>query len=385
MTKTYAEINEKIRKGKAVVMTAEEAIGLAREKGVKEVARKIDVVTTATFGPMCSSGVFLNLGHSDPPIKMQKVSLNEVPAYGGLAAVDIYLGAAELSEVKGMEYGGAHVIEDLVRGKKVKLRATSYGTDCYPRREISTTVTLDSINQAIMLNPRNAYQNYAVAVNRSNRTLYTYMGTLLPRMGNATYCNASQLSPLIKDPLYRTIGIGTRIFLCGAPGYVAWEGTQHHSACERDPKTNIPYGSAGTLCLMGDLKQMSAEFLRAAVFHHYGPTMFIGIGVPIPVLDEDIAASLCVEDKDIYATIVDYSVQKRSKPQLGRVSYEQLRSGAIEIDGKKIPTSPLSSYAKARKITQVLKQWLQQKKFQLQEPIQQLPKNRIFKPLKEML
>ncbi|MBN1622379.1 MAG: homocysteine biosynthesis protein [Endomicrobiales bacterium] len=383
MNRTYAEINEKIKKGKAVVLTAEEVVELARTKGVKKVAEEVDVVTTATFGPMCSSGVILNFGHSDPPIKLQKVWLNNVPAYGGVAAVDVYLGATELSEISGLKYGGAHVIEDLIRGEDIKLKSISEGTDCYPRKEINTSINLKSINQAIMINPRNAYQNYAVAVNTSDSTIYTYMGTLLPRMGNANYCNAGQLSPLIKDPLYRTIGIGTRIFFCGTVGYVAWEGTQHNPSAERDPRTKIPYSPAGTLCLIGDLKKMSTNYLRAASFYGYGTTLYIGVGVPIPVLDEQIAEAVCVSDKDIYATIFDYSVQKRSRPKLGRVSYEQLRSGEIEIKNKTVKTASLSSYAKANNICKELKNWIKSRKFYIQEPIQQLPLDQTFKPLAE--
>lgn len=382
--RSYAEINEKIKKGKAVVMTAEEFIKLSKKEGVKSAAKKVDVVTTATFGPMCSSGIILNFGHSDPPIKMQSVWLNDVPTHAGLAAVDIYLGATELSTTKGMEYGGAHVIEDLIRRKKITLRAVAYGTDCYPRRDIKTKITIDSINQAIMLNPRNAYQNYAVAVNSSNKTLYTYMGILLPNMGNATYCNASQLSPLIKDPLYRTIGIGTRIFLGGAVGYVAWEGTQHNPTNERDPKTKIPYTPSGTLCLIGNLKNMTPDFIRAAVFHKYGTTLYVGVGVPIPVLDEEMARSLAVTDDEIFGTVMDYSVPKRTKPKFGRVSYAQLRSGYIDIRGKKVPTAPLSSYAKAREICDVLKKWISSGKFLLTEPLERLSLDRTFKPLDEM-
>ena len=113
-------------------------------------------------------------------------------------------------------------------GKKVKLKATSYGTDCYPRKEVTTFIGLNDLNQAYLFNPRNAYQNYSVAVNSSSRTIYTYMGTLLPSFGNATYSTSGELSPLLNDPYYRTVGIGTKIFLGGGDGYVAWEGTQHN-------------------------------------------------------------------------------------------------------------------------------------------------------------
>lgn len=380
VTKTYEEINEKIRRGDAVVVTAEEIIDIVKENGVAKATEKVDIITTGTFGPMCSTGAFINFGHSDPPIKMTKVWLNDVPAYAGLAAVDAYVGATELSDTLGMAYGGAHVIEDLIAGKAIKLHSTAYGTDCYPRKDITTFITKDSLNEAYLFNPRNAYQNYAVAVNDSARTLYTYMGTLLPRMGNATFCSASQLSPLINDPFYRTIGIGTRIFIGGTQGYVAWQGTQFNPQQARG-ENGVPVAPAGTLALIGDLKTMDTEFIRAASFHEYGTTMFVGVGVPIPVLDEDIVEKASVEDKDIYATIFDYSVQQRSKPNFGKVSYAELRSGKIEVNGKQVRTSPISSYKKARKIAATLKDWIAAGTFTLQEPAQNLPMDSTVKPL----
>lgn len=380
MAKTYEEINERIRAGKAVVVTAEEIIGMVASDGPEAVSKHVDVVTTATFGPMCSSGAFMNFGHSEPPIKMQRIWLNDVPAYAGLAAVDAYIGASELSETRGMAYGGAHVIQDLIEGRSVHLKAISYGTDCYPRTEIDTWINKAVLNQAYLFNPRNAYQNYAVAANTSNKVLYTYMGTLLPNLGNATYCSAGQLSPLLNDPLYRTIGVGTRIFLGGAVGHVAWEGTQHNPGQPRD-ESGVPFAPAGTLALIGDLKEMSAEFIHAATFHKYGTSMFVGVGVPIPMLDADVARQCAVSDKDIKATILDYSVPSRSRPLLGRVSYAQLRTGSIEIRGRSVPTGSLSSYSKARRIARVLKEWVASGRFTLAEPLRPLPDKGVFKPL----
>jgi uncharacterized protein (DUF39 family) len=378
--KTYAEINEKIRQGKAVVFTAEEIIEVVKEKGYQAAAQEVDVVTTATFGPMCSSGAFLNFGHSDPPIRMAKVWLNDVPAYAGIAAVDAYIGATELSETKGFDYGGAHVIEALVRGEKVQLKATSYGTDCYPRKELQTFIGLKDLNQAYLFNPRNAYQNYSVAVNSSSRTIYTYMGTLLPNFGNATYSTAGELSPLLNDPYYRTIGIGTRIFLGGGVGYVAWEGTQHNPSQNREPN-GVPTSSAGTLCLIGDLKQMKPEFLRAAFFERYGVSMYVGVGIPIPIIDEAMLRQTTVSNREIRATVFDYSVPKRSKPNFGQVSYEELRSGSITINDKKISTAPLSSLYHARQIAGILKDWISDGQFLLTEPVQALPRESSLKPL----
>ena len=378
--KTYEEINEKIRQGKAVVLTAEEVVALGKDKGVKHVAETVDVVTTGTFGPMCSSGAFLNFGHSDPPIKMSKVWLNDVPVFAGLAAVDAYVGATEISDVVGFDYGGGHVIEDLINGKPVTLRAIAYGTDCYPRREIETEITLESINQAFLFNPRNAYQNYNIAVNSSDRTLNTYMGILLPNFGNATYSTSGELSPLLNDPNYRTIGVGTRIFLGGTEGYVAWEGTQHNPKQARG-ENGEPLAPSGTLSLIGDMKNMSTRFIRGAYYYKYGISLFVGVGIPIPVLDEEMARCVCIGNEDIFATAVDYSVENRAKPSFGRFNYKELRSGEITVNGKTVHTAPLSSLKRAREIAATLKGWIEKGSFTLTAPVRPLPTDHGFKPL----
>jgi len=383
MQKTYEEINTKIKSGKAVIVTAEEIISIVEEKGIEKATEEIDVVTTGTFGPMCSSGAIINFGHSDPPIRMQKVWLNEVEAYAGLAAVDTYIGATQLSESKGMEYGGAHVIEDLISGKKIRLKAISQGTDCYPRREIETYITKESINQAILFNPRNGYQNYNVAVNTSDRKIYTYMGILLPNLGNATYSTSGQLSPLLNDPEFITIGLGTRIFLGGAQGYIVWEGTQFYPQILKEEGGKTIY-KGGTIAVMGNLKEMSTDYIRAAIFKGYGVSLVVGIGIPIPILNSEVMKGVAIKDEDIYTQIIDYSFPHRERPSLGRVNYKQLREGNITIRGENVPTSPLSSYAKAREIAQKLKEEILNGKFLLQKPIQRFSPDSKFKPLMEI-
>lgn len=366
--KSICEINEKIKAGTAVVLTAEEVVKMAREQGVKETAKRVDVVTTGTFSPMCSSGAFLNFGHAEPLIRMSGVKLNDVPAYAGIAAVDCFIGATELSETRGMAYGGAHVIEDLIAGKSVDLSAKSYGTDCYPRRSLETRVRLEDMNQCFLFNPRNAYQNYSCAVNTSDRIIHTYMGTLLPRTANATYATAGELSPLLKDPELRTIGIGTRIFLCGAQGYVVWEGTQCYPGSTTYPDGVKNYSGA-TLSVIGDMKKMSTEFIRAASIHQYGVSLFVGLGIPFPVLDEDLLAQLARGNDELYTEVYDYSVPERSRPILReRVSYAELRSGEIELCGRKVPTAPMTSLKKSRDVAELLKKQVQSGDFLLTEP-----------------
>ncbi len=367
MTKTYKEINEKIRSGDVVVVTAEEMIDIVEESGPKVAADEVDVVTTGTFGPMCSSGAFLNFGHSDPPIKFDHLWLNEVHAYHGNAAVDCYIGVTRKLDKRPFEYGGGNVIEELVSGEEIRLRGISDTTDCYPLGEIDTFFTIDDLNQAILCNPRNSYQRYSCAVNSTDRTLYTYMGKLLPNFGNGHFCGSGCLNPLTNDPDYETIGIGTRIFLGGGVGYVIGHGTQHN-----------PENRLGTLFVKGDLKQMSPEYLRGVNYEKYGTSMFCGVGVPIPILNEGLAKKTAIKDEEIITDIVDYGVPRRDRPVLGKTNYKELKSGSVQINGKKIKCSPMSSLFYARKIALELKEWIQDGKFLLNPPAETLPKDTEF-------
>ncbi|MDD3856614.1 MAG: homocysteine biosynthesis protein [Methanoculleus sp.] len=372
MEKSLDLINARIRDGSARVVTADEMPGIVDELGEEGALAEVDVVTTGTFGAMCSSGAFFNFGHADPPIRMEHVWLNDVEAYAGIAAVDAYLGATQEAESRDQVYGGAHVLEELVAGGTVELRATSHGTDCYPRRSITTELLLEDMNQAIMVNPRNSYQRYNAASNTTDRTLNTYMGTLLPRCGNVSYSGAGTLSPLANDPDFRVIGSGVPIFLAGAEGMIVGEGTQHSAG-----------GGFGTLMVTGDMKQMRQEFLRAAVMNGYGVTLYIGVGVPIPVLDTGIVRSTAVRDEDILTDIIDYGTPRRDRPALARVSYADLKSGSVEIGGETVRTSSLSSYRGARAVAQELKARIEAGKMELAVPTRRIDPKKRAKPMRE--
>jgi L-aspartate semialdehyde sulfurtransferase len=388
--KSYGEIQEKIASGKAVVLTADEVIDYVDKKGLTAAAKEIDVVTTATFGPMCSSGAFLNFGHPSPKMRITEAWIDDVAAYSGLAAVDAYLGATQLMHNDPanayypgeFRFGGAHVIEKLVKGESCQLFALSYGTDEYPRKEIRTHFTINDLNQAIMVNPRNCYQNYNVATNVSDKTIYTYLGELKPGMKNLTYSSAGQLSPLLNDPLYRTIGIGTSVWLAGARGHVYAEGTQHAPSIERTAG-GVPTGGAGTLGLTGNMKEMKGRYVRGLSLRGYGVSLSLGVGIPIPILDEEMLLKTTVRDRDIPAEVIDYShdyPQKTGKV-LASVNYEELKSGKVEILGKSVEVSSLSSYPLALEIAEELKGEIARGAFLLSEPMQLLPREQGMKPL----
>ena len=393
--RTLAEINDKITRQQAVVRTVEEVKAQVIEMGVAATAKAVDVVTTGTFEPMESSGAILNLGQTDPPIKIRQCWLDGVAAYAGFGAVDLYLGASQMVEyanlneaadneeardpAQGRWRGGGHVIEDLIAGKSVHLRAVGQGTDCYPRSSLETTITRDRINQFYLFNPRNLYQNFIVGVNGGDRPLFTYLGALQPRLSNAVYANPGAISPLLNDPDLQLIGIGTRIFLGGGVGYVGWEGTQHFPLQKRLPN-RTPIGPAATLALIGDAKQMTARWVRGCYFKGYGPSLMLGVGIPLPVLNESVIAHCAVQDKDLVAPVVDFSIPRRVRPTFGLVSYAQLKSGKLNIDGNIVRVAPLASLYLSRQVALELKQWIEAGEFNLSEAVAPIPSDRLFIP-----
>jgi uncharacterized protein (DUF39 family) len=371
-TRTVEEINKKIQNGDVQVLTAYEFKKLVESTGLETAYNEIDIVTTGTMGAMCSSGAVVNLGHADPPIKIENAWINDVQVSHPGAAVDLFIGATQMSETNPFKYGGGHVIEDLISGKEVDLRATAYGTDCYPRTRVETTITKEDINQFVLLNFRNAYQRYACAVNGRSEIIYTYMGKLLPRYGNAHYSGAGELNPLTNDPLYHTIGLGTRIFLGGGVGYVIGEGTQHS-----------PGSRFGNIMVKGDAKKMNSEYIRGASYIGYGTSLYVGIGIPIPLLNSGIAKTAAIRDSEIETEIIDYGIPMRDRIPIGITNYEKLKSGNLYFHDERVKVSNLSSLKHAHKICDTLKNWISQGVFTLTSPIETLPTNRIFKPMKQ--
>lgn len=364
----YDEINEKIEKGKAVVLTAEEVKALSASRGVDHVAQNVDVVTCATFSPMCSSGVFLNLGHTLPPLKMQRVTLDGVPAYGGIASVDVYLGATEPHPGK-PGFGGAHVIERLIRGEPVELEAQGQPSDCYPRSHVRGMFTLEQINQAYFFNPRNAYQNYQAAVNSGEQVLETYMGRLQPRLRTIHYAGTGEWSPLINDPLLSVVGVGTPVFCCGGLGMVTFQGTQHNPEQKRDSDTGLPIGPGATLAIQADLRGAQPAFVKAIAIPGYGISLFVGIGVAIPVLNHAMARAVCIRDHQIQTPVFDYARRR----VIGHTNYAQLKANQVEIEGKRLQAKTMTNMKTSRRIMDELKRSVLQREFPLRPPIQPLP------------
>jgi len=265
-------------------------------------------------------------------------------------------------------------MEDLLRGKAVHLRAEAYGTDCYPRRELDKDVTLADLPNAVMLNPRNCYQNYNAAVNLTNRTIYTYMGPLKANGSNVNYATAGALSPLFNDPYFRTIGMGTRIFMGGGIGYVIGEGTQHVQKPKRTER-GVPESPSGTLMLKGDFKKMNARYVRAQSIIGYGVSLALGVGIPIPMLNEEMAWFTGVSNEDISMPVKDYGYDYPNgiPREVTRVSFADLRTGEITVNEKKTATVPVTSHSMSLEVADKLKEWILKGDFLLTEKQDDIP------------
>jgi uncharacterized protein (DUF39 family) len=182
------------------------------------------------------------------------------------------------------------------------------------------------------------------------------------------------LSPLLNDPYYLTLGLGTRIFLGGAQGYIIGPGSQHKPSVKRG-ENGVPLSPAGTLMVMGNLKEMNPRWLAGVSMLGYGCSLAVGIGIPIPVLNEEIARFTGVSDEEIFTQIIDYGndYPKGEGVSLGQVSYAELKSGTIKFRGREIQTVPLSSHTRALEIANLLKEWIERGEFLLTEPQVMLP------------
>ena len=168
------------------------------------------------------------------------------------------------------------------------------------------------------------------------------------------YACSGALSPLLNDPHLQLVGIGTRIFLGGGIGYISWEGTQHFPLQRRLPN-DVPIGPAATVAAIGDAKQMNPKWVRGCYFKGYGPSLMIGVGLALPVLDKTVAQRCAVRDEHITAPIIDFSIPRRVRPTFNSVSYAQLKSGEISIEGRRVRTAPLTSIFLARQVSEELK------------------------------
>lgn len=366
MNKTYAEINKKIKTGKAQILTAQEAKTLIKEKGLQYFTENIDVVTFASFEMHTNALIYLSFGQTDPLIYFSEVYINNVPAYP-TGPTDIALSCVAFSE-ENPEYGGAHVLEDLIRGKDIHLKATGRNLEVFTNKEFETWFNLKNLNHGKLFLNQAIIQNNIVATNSGEKDINSPMGTLIGKLENSTFNSSSYLNPLMNDPYANLIGIGTKIWIAGTAGLIVGTGS-HHNPLQKRNEHGLPIGPGIILSAIADIESMNSKWIRGGFIKSYGPVLYIGIGIPLPVLNEEVAKYISVTDDKIHSTIVDFSIPRRTKPTFGQCTYSELRTSTVIINKKPTLSAPLSSMAMAIEICNELKDTILQKNFLLSEKI----------------
>ncbi len=318
MTRTIAEINERIKKGDAVVLTAQEVCDKVTD-GEELALKDVDVVTTATRAIMSGTYAVLSfpMAEAGTFVRAEKARINGVPACIGpcpnerLGIVDLMVYGTAHSKDRA-DYGGGHLFRDLVAGREVQVEVeTSEG------ESLTNSICLDEIPYARIFSTRNAFKNYVAFVNPRNAPLPTIFSAIEfpPDLSCATVSGCGSLNPIKNDPNLETIGIGTRILLNGAEGFVIGTGTR-----------SMP--SRPNLLGLADMHQMSPEYMGGFITSA-GPECIGSWAVPIPVLNESILESILLQDRDIALTIMDVNVRQK----IGRSNYEDVwGSTDLEIE-----------------------------------------------------
>lgn len=299
MARSIAEINERIEQGKAIVLTAQEVCD--RVKSGEDLALEdVDVVTTATRAIMSGTYAVLSFPVAEPYsfTRAERAWINGVPASIGpcpnerLGILDLMIFGTSHSRAN-PNYGGGHLFRDIVEGSEVQVEVE---TD--EARSFTKGIRLEEIPYARIFSTRNAFRNYVAFVNPGNAPVPTIFSALNfpPGLSCATVSGCGQLNPLENDPNLETIGVGTRILLNGAQGFVIGTGTRSMA-------------SRPNLLGLADMHQMSPELMGGFVTSA-GAECIGSWAVPIPVLNESILENVKRLDKDVSLPIMDVNVRQ---------------------------------------------------------------------------
>jgi putative methanogenesis marker 16 metalloprotein len=318
--KRISDINRRLRRGQAVVMTAMEFKRQVRQ-GLRLGVDDVDVVTTGTRAVMSGTSAMLSVptveGREAPQVTA--LHINGVPcqpmpgadAVTGLVEAVIY-GTAESRDNHG-RYGGGHVLRELVEGRAVEVE---YRTGEGVRRRFD--LTLDRVGFARIYSFRNSYQNYSAFTNVKDHPSYRRNPTSIfacrpiPRLGGLSMSGSGELNPLENDPRGQVIRPGMRILVNGVPGLIVGYGTRSGPAKR-------------CLSLAADMHGMDPQFM-GGFKTSYGVEVTNGLAVPFPICDQQVLDDLagCL-DEHIPLPVADLG---------DRIPLGELRYSAIWRDAR---------------------------------------------------
>lgn len=322
MAKSFPEIMSRVEKGQAVVMTSQEVCDLVRSKEQSEL-EDVDVVTTATRAVMSGTYAVFSFPVAAPGsfARARGVWMNGVPAHVGpcpnenLGVLDLVVyGTAHSRERK--DYGGGHLFRDLVEGKPVIV-----DVETEDGLAIQSEVGLDEMPHARLFGSRHAFKNYSAFVNPGDKPISTifHAREFEPHRRGATFSGCGQINPVKNDPLLEAVGMGTRILMNGAEGFVVGQGTR---SCPERPN----------LSGFADMHKMQPEYMGGFVTSA-GPECICSWAVPIPVTTSTILKEIARLDGEIPLPVMDVN----TRCCIGQADYGDVWEGVdlcVEFDPK---------------------------------------------------
>ncbi|MDD1753676.1 MAG: methanogenesis marker 16 metalloprotein [Methanotrichaceae archaeon] len=312
------DILQRIEQREAVVLTSQEVCEIV-SSGQKETLLEVDVVTTATRAVMSGTYAVLSFPVAEPGSFRRAIGsrLNGVPAFVGpcpnenLGIVDLIV-YGTMHRLNDSNYGGGHLFRDLVERKSI-----SADIELKDGKKWQTEITLDDMPHAMLFGSRHAFKNYSAFVNSSNEPIDTifHVTKFEPGCLGATFSGCGQINPLKNDPFLDAIGVGTRILLNGAEGFVLSKGTRGSS--ERP-----------NLAGFADMHEMEPEYM-GGFKTSAGPECICSWAVPIPVISPTILNEIGRLDKEIPLPVLDVI----SRECLATADYGQVWDGVdLKVD-----------------------------------------------------
>lgn len=309
MARSIPEIIRRIEKDRAVVMTSQEVCDLVKSGSQSEL-KDVDVVTTATRAVMSGTYAVFSfpVAHPGSFVRAGRVWMNGIPAFVGpcpnekLGVLDIIVyGTAHNREKE--NYGGGHLFRDLVERKPA---IVDVETD--DGKTFQAEANLDEMPHARLFGSRHAFKNYSAFVNPGLSPVSTifHAREFEPNCRGATFSGCGQINPVKNDPLLETIGVGTRILMNGAEGFVMGQGTR---SCAERPN----------LAGFADMHLMQPEYMGGFITSA-GPECICSWAVPIPVTTNTILKEIARLDREIPLPVMDVN----TRCCIGQADYGQL-------------------------------------------------------------
>jgi len=376
--RSIEELQERQRRGRLRVRAAAAFRALVAAEGLADAYGATDVVVAADAPFSDQASLVLNLGPTDPPIRLREPQLGGVGALAGGAGSDLVLPIG--SGPQAPRGGGAQVLASLLAGESVELSAAGDPTPLQPRRELHARLDLGHIGNGRLLLHRGIVENGVVGVSSAEGVIHTGWGPLLGPFVNALYSSAGADSIGLAMPALALLGPGSPVLVGGGIGWVVGSGSAHQPRPRR-----LTSGHARTpgavAALSVDLHSLDRRWLRACHFEGHGAALLVAVAAPIPLLDGPTALQAATPDDQLEAPVLDLSIPRRIKPSFGGVSYSALKAGTIVVDGQRIAAAPSHSPRLAAGMAQELVERLESNRFPLRLPLLPLAPRPALLPL----